>query len=485
MKKLIAVILLLAMCVTALVACGGDNDESSQSDVSVEPSEESEYINEEGLYTPRFPVEDCSDKTFTIIVRGPKAGTYRSDDFTTDSELYGELLNDAVQKRNDKIEELYHVTLDVVQSDTINDDIRNDTIANLGTYDAIMPTLPSLATFSAENLLIDLRTLNHFDEKAPWYDKHLNEAFSFNNKLYFTTGDITILNKVNTPSVLFSKELVQVRGLDNPYQLVEEKKWTFDKMIEMAKSVSTVTSNPDESIYGMVSAYGDAIGFFGASGETICAKTGDDMPYLSFGQNQRSINITQKVLSELTTGDWIVYAQEFEDPIWETSFAVFYEGRALFRYSAFSATTKLRSRSTKEFGILPMPLMDETQEDYCSYCGTTETVGVAIPICAKDPEFSAYMIDAYSAWAKNTITKAYYEVNLKTRDARDDESEAMLDIIFDNIVYDIGECYNFGDMRGMFYDLMKAKSADIVSAFETRKGQVEEAIETIKEAYED
>ncbi|MBQ0110250.1 MAG: hypothetical protein KBS44_08255 [Clostridiales bacterium] len=216
MKKLIAVILLLAMCVTALVACGGDNDESSQSDVSVEPSEESEYINEEGLYTPRFPVEDCSDKTFTIIVRGPKAGTYRSDDFTTDSELYGELLNDAVQKRNDKIEELYHVTLDVVQSDTINDDIRNDNIANLGTYDAIMPTLPSLATFSAENLLIDLRTLNHFDEKAPWYDKHLNEAFSFNNKLYFTTGDITILNKVNTPSVLFSKELVQVRDLIIP-----------------------------------------------------------------------------------------------------------------------------------------------------------------------------------------------------------------------------------------------------------------------------
>jgi hypothetical protein len=128
-------------------------------------------------------------------------------------------------------------------------------------------------------------------------------------------------------------------------------------------------------------------------------------------------------------------------------------------------------------------MLDDTQESYYSFCGTGATAGVAIPVCAQDPEFSAYMIDAYSAWAKNYLTPAYYEVNLRYKDLRDDESEEMLDIIFDCIVYDMGECFGFGNVSSIFYDQVKVGSSDVVSIFETRKPQAEAEIAQLVDTY--
>ena len=446
-----------------------------------------EFKDENGNYVPRHEVTDFDGREFTIIVRGPAFGTYQSDDFTTSSELYGQLIETAVQKRNDAVEKIYNVTLNVVKSDTINEDIRLDCASNLGTYDAIMPNLTYLARLSGDGYLHDLTTLKNFDTEAPWYDQNCSEAFSFYNQLYFTTGDITILNKVNTPSILFNKEMMNKLYEEDLYQLVRDKKWTFDKMIELAKGANNIVTSDgsysDENTYGMVTAYGDTIMFYGASGEKICEKDASDLPILSIGTTERSTNIARKVLETMTKSEWIIHAQECDDPIWETSFEIFYDGRALFRPSYFSATTKLRSRSNIEFGIVPVPLMDETQEEYYSYCLTDQTAGIAIPVSAQDPEFSAYMIDAYSAYAKNYLTTAYYDVNLMYKDIRDEQSAEMLDVIFGNIVYDIGECYNFGEIATMFQQLTADKSVDFVSNLQSKESVAQSDIDELKAMY--
>ncbi len=491
MKRIIALVLLMTLCFTCFAACDKDSDaDGSNTSTTGNAVANSEYQNEKGEYIPRHEVVDYDGRDFSIIVMGAAYGTYRSDDFTTESELYGDLIGDAVKVRNDKVEELYNVSLDVIISDDVYGDVLKDTQSNLGTYDAVMPQLPSLATLASESYLYDLNTLENFDANAPWYDQNCSKAFAFGDKLYFTTGDITILNKVCTPSILFNKEMAQTYFDEDFYQLVRDKEWTFDKMVELAKTVNNIVtpdgSYSDENTYGMVASHGDPLAFYGASGELICGKDADNMPYLSIGESERSVTIAKKILDTMGTANWLTYAQEdFPVDTWETSFEVFYNGRALFRPSAFSATTKARSRSNIVFGILPMPMMDETQDKYYSYCGTGSTAGIAIPICAEDPEFSAYMIDAYSAYAKNYITTAYYDVNLLYRDARDDESAEMLGIIFDNIVYDIGECYNYGGLKGMFEELAKAHSSDVASAIESRKSEAQYKIDELKELFAD
>lgn len=487
MKRVVTIFLLLVLMCTCLVACKSD-EETSDATSSGNQNVTDEYLDADGNYVPRHEVKDMQGKKFTIIVRGPVFGTYQSDDFTTESELYGELIDEAVQRRNDTVERLYNVELDVIKSDTIYNDILLDCQSSLGSFDAIMPSLSDLSNLAFEGYLYDLNTLDSIDINAPWYDKNCTDAFAVNDQIFFTTGDITILNKVNTPSVLFNKEMAAKYFPDTDfYQLVRDKEWTFDKLVESAKAVTSIATSDgsysDENIYGMVTAYHDTGCFYGASGELICGKDSDNMPYLMIGTTERSVTLAKKILDTFNSADWLIYANECEAPIWETSFAIFYEGRALFRPGVFSATTKLRSLSQIEFGVLPMPLMDNTQTEYRSYCTTGATAGIAIPLCAQDPEYSAYMIDAYSAWAKNYLTTAYYEINLRYRDLRDDESEEMLDIIFDNIVYDIGQCYNFGNYWTMFSELTEARSSDIASTIESRKSEAQLKIDELREMY--
>ena len=102
------------------------------------------------------------------------------------------------------------------------------------------------------------------------------------------------------------------------YQLARDKQWTLDKLVECAKSVALITtpdgSYSDDNIYGMVSSYGDAGGFYGASGELICDKNSEDLPYLAIGTTQRSTTVAQKILDVLANANvFIEYMYAFSE----------------------------------------------------------------------------------------------------------------------------------------------------------------------------
>ena len=95
------------------------------------------------------------------------------------------------------------------------------------------------------------------------------------------------------------------------------------------------------------------------------------------------------------------------------------------------------------------------------------------------------MIELIASEAKNTLTPAYYETTLKSRDARDDESEEMLDLIFGNLNYDIGQIYDFGGVASMFYTLASSDRSDIASSLEQIQGTIEAKIEETIENFRD
>ena len=503
-KNIIALLLLLTFALSLLAACGDNNgdtgtssaaDESSEytsAEVSVDPV--AQWKDADGRWAPKQSVQAVKDliaqsdkNTFNICVRGASVGTYQSDDFSTGDDtsgLYGDTLTDAVKTRNDTIAEKYGVDLIVDKNDNFMNAIRNDIESSTGTYDAIMPALKELAVLAAEGKLYELSDIEGFDINAPWYDENATKAFSIKNQVYFTTGDITILNKVCAPSVLFNKDMIESYKLESPYQLVKDKQWTFDKLIEMGRAVAD-TSRDDvfENIYGMLTEYNNTADFYGAANELITIKNADDIPVLSIGTTERSTTLLQKILETYAEGEneWLIYGQDARFGGFSKSLAVFGDGHALFRPSGFSACAKLRQNYEVNFGILPYPLMDSTQEDYVSYCGSSNDVaGIGIPITAKNPVLSAYIIDAYSAEAKNVITHAYYDVILYKKEAYDQESEEMLDIIFGNIVYDMGEAFDFGGIGTVIYELTKSRSTNVVSAldavYEAARNEIDELV---------
>lgn len=500
MKKFASLLIALLLSATAFASCqdtsgeqseatnstGTSNSSATSQDNSAEESDDP-YTDERGIYVTTLDPNKYTDKEFTIIVRGEAAAVYQSDDFVVGSEYYGDTLQIAVETRNKKIEETYGTVLNVIKENDYYSKINLDLTSGTQLYDAIMPTLPQLAGFAQQGYLCDLTQLESMNIDAPWYDQNANAAFSIGGHLFFTTGDITILNKVNTPSMLFNKDYAEELQLPDLYQLVRDNEWTYDKMMEFAKK-ATFDSDGESGMtgadnWGVLNAHGDALSFYRSFGYTICAKDGNDYPYLCITEETNTTAL-QRILTDMAeTGTWCCYAQDFDGDIWSTSLEAFKQGRVLFRPSAFSAATKLRIAGTN-FGILPMPLMNSDQDHYWASCGTGETAGFGIPLNAKDPEFSAYMIEAYSCEAKNYLTPAYMEVNLKSKDAKDDADLEMIEIIFNNIRYDVGDVYNFGKIKTVISDMVKEGDANIVSKLDSITDSINEEIETIIDEYQ-
>jgi hypothetical protein len=93
------------------------------------------------------------------------------------------------------------------------------------------------------------------------------------------------------------------------------------------------------------------------------------------------------------------------------------------------------------------------------------------------------MIEAMACGGKNFVTPAYYEVTLKSRAAKDDDSAAMLDLIFGNVVYDLGILYNFGNIN-MFDSMMANNKTGVASELQSIEPAVQAAIDAYVEAYE-
>ena len=226
--------------------------------------------------------------------------------------------------------------------------------------------------------------------------------------------------------------------------------------------------------------------FYIGAGEKLCTKDENDNPILAIGSTN-SISVSQKILSTLQSNNWVSFAQDLTSQgvaasdIWDVTLSIFGEGRAPFRVTAFSAIKKLRAYDI-DYGIVPMPMVEESQDSYYTNCAALYAYGVVVPnfLSEDDAKFAAYMIDVLSAGGKQYIATAYYDQILKNKDALDVE---ILDMIFENIVYDVGIVYGFEGLGNIHTTLMTNKSTDIVSQLDTIRDAVNAKIEEVIEKY--
>lgn len=518
MKKLIIVLLCLTVMLLPMLASCVDNgptvsqDDTSSSSESSKPDESKEedeipgYNSETGLYEPDLPEYKWEEgKIFKVLVySNVKQDTYFSEDI--EAGLYSttdEALSSAVAERNNRLYERYNnVTIKAYCVDDVVEELRKEISgANVG-YDAAMPFLGNATALAQENYFYDLASADFKDYinlSMPWWDSNFTDTMSIGDSVYFAVGDISIMQKIVSSSVLFNKPLLEevsktVGEELDLFQEVRDGTWTFDRMYQLAKAYTQESDGSQGMTYkdkwGLVASYGLPVSYYLASGESFVKKNASGTPYIYIGSTERSLTVAQKVLSRFAEKDtWRLYCNEISvsgTTIWQAGLDVFGENRALFYNSAFSAIKKLRSyKDLNEWGFLPLPKIDETQDTYYTPCTATWAYGITIPVTAPDPEFSAFMIEAMAAEAKNTITPAYYETVLKGRDTKDPESEEMLDeYIFANIKYDLGALHDFGGISSVFSTLAQSYSSDITSKLDSIKGEMQSDIDKLLAAYD-
>jgi hypothetical protein len=132
-----------------------------------------------------------------------------------------------------------------------------------------------------------------------------------------------------------------------------------------------------------------------------------------------------------------------------------------------------------DFGILPLPKYNETQERYYSDVNSYTGAMLGVPKSATDPERTSIILEALAAESRYTLFPVYYDLTLQRKYTRDEESAAMLDIIFTTTVYDSGAAYNFASIWNTMSDICGKEDRNFASFAEKNEGRVQNAIEKI------
>ena len=143
-------------------------------------------------------------------------------------------------------------------------------------------------------------------------------------------------------------------------------------------------------------------------------------------------------------------------------------------YFAFTSSAATAFNNLEfDYGVLPLPKYDEAQENYTSL-GWSHIM--MIPNTA-DADFTGLVTEWMSYYGNKLIRPKFYDSLMSVRFAQDEETVDMLDIIFNNRVYDLGDTVWGDKLRdGVFKEMFTNNDRAISSKFESMRTVMEKTI---------
>lgn len=452
MKKFVTLFLAALMLQTAVMtsACSnggdGENPITTASSIDTTPEE-----TEEERILPDLPDITFDGSDFRFY-----SWDYNEwrvwDDIWAESQN-GEPINDAVYKRNSLIEQNYdiHITFQYDVYTDYNMNVKKMVQASEEWYEVLISMGHCIPSLYTSNVFYNLHDIEYLDFEKPWWDQNAVESFTLAGYMPFAVSDMTILDKSVAGAVFFNKKLAEDYNVGNLYDRVLNNQWTIADMIEIGKNVSDDLNGDgkydDDDRYGLVCGDDPVYLLFHGSGCRYITTDADGYPKLSF-ESEYNYTVIQYYLENLMYDEQLTRNNAFvsnSKPVVK----MFMENQSLFYMDKIVAFNTLRDMEA-DFGILPIPKYETSQSNYQSSVSVFGGNLISVPITSTHLEMIGVIIEAMSAESKYTLIPAFYDTVLKAKSMRDNESEAMLDIIFDNLVFDLGDYYNLANFSDNF-----------------------------------
>lgn len=149
---------------------------------------------------------------------------------------------------------------------------------------------------------------------------------------------------------------------------------------------------------------------------------------------------------------------------------------------ALSGVNLIAGDMQSDFGIIPVPKLNEAQDQYYSTFQYNNAHSLSVPKSAQDLTRTGLITEALQMFSHDTVLPAYYDYTLTNRNARDTDSAEMLDLIFASRNFDISLAYN--NKTGVLNFLQTnavADSFDYASKEAANRQKVEKAVDEIIE----
>jgi hypothetical protein len=425
------------------VACGNSGTEEQSNATTTQAAAQnssSDAVVTEPVETqdpttvPEIPEVTYEGETF-LVANDIIGDTKYSSDSMFNFDVTGDIYEDAVYNRTVLIEELFKIKLEEIKVGST--DVINTVMAGTDEYDLHTATLSNMNAVVNRKCVYDLYEIEELHLEKAWWDQNAQQKCSFDGKLYYTFSDFVITGVDNSRATYFNKTLHNQLGLEDLYQLVDEGKWTYTKMAEMAKvAVSDLNGDGQITTDDRMGIYNGNTTFYEAMltgcGAELVQMGEDGIPYFFWlDEQERFVEVYQALLSTFMADNiYIKGGGELDN---------FKQDRTLFTIAVLSYAVKWRAE-TLEFGILPVPKWDEAQENYLNVSPNGHAL--MIPITVQDTDRVGTVLEALSYYSSKYYSEdaampAYFEKALTAKSARDNESAKSLEIIHDNICYTV------------------------------------------------
>lgn len=497
MKRIIPAIMTL---LTLLCACGEAAAQAPADTTAAAAS--TEAVTESETETEIFPdVPDDLDfggRTFTILCNEYPVPGWTQYDIDAE-ELNGSPVNDAVFTRNSVIEEKYNCVINERKIDygQVSTTLSKVVKAGDPAIDIATPLFwcGQIATNATAGLFVDLNTVPTMNLSSPWYDQQSVRDFGLMDRLYFITSDLTIGDLIATAGMVFNKKLYDdyqyASSYGDIYDLVRSGKWTLEMMKTMVLSLSSDLNGDgvmnDLDFYGLLYQRDSLPSFFNAFGMRVADVDGDGMPVYTLINDTNAVKL-DALFSFLYTKENCFHVMNWFDKT-STDFTtgmcnMFMNNQGMFMWIRFADVEMLRNMDI-DFGIIPVPKWDEPQEQYYSAVNQHMGTATVIPVSCESVDMEGCFLEVLCCESMKKLIPAYYDVTLQGKVTRDEESVDMLDLIFENRVYDIGSIFNFGNFGQDMYQMTVTYDSSYASIWAKKESKYATALEKFITKYQE
>ena len=460
----------LLLVALLLTSCGGESGEVTESQPT--DTTEPEVTTAEAV----IPERDFNDYNFNIL-NGNVYSWFTVSNVTTEEEN-GDTMNDAIYQRNRKVEERYKITITETPTNAAQSDYLKSVQAGDNSFDVALLRMEWALPVVLQNAAVNWSDIPHLELDREWWVKGSLTSMSLMNNIYYGVSlfDTTHFDSVRV--FYFNKQMVEDFKLESPYELVESGKWTLNKFHEMGMAVASDLNGDgkwDEN---------DRYGFGGTpnvTGNTLMCGVGailsigkdkDDVPFFDLDK-ESSIERLTAVSKIMGTDDGFVCRENYGD--------VFKSGNILFSNELIYGAVQMRDSET-DFGIIPAPKWDEDQEEYINLGGSP--FFMTVPTTSEDLDRTGAIMEALAYDSMGLIDKAMYDIVLKGKSSRDDESIGMLDLIFSTLHYyhPLANSYLNAPLADQY--IWNGKT-DFASYFASVKDKIQGDIDTAMQTYRD
>lgn len=487
-KKKIAICLLAALLLTS---CGSATTEekdttATQDNVGADTTVGETETTEDDLFL--ITQEDNGGRTFTLLTTETQQYEYDAE------EMNGDVVNDAVYGRNMAVEELLGIDFEFIYKPgdwanrkTYCQIIQNSIMAADGAFDIVSGMISCVQPIASTDLFMNVYDIPEIDLNNPWWVSELQDGLTIQGKLIGFIGDMSLSMYKGLSVIYANLDLLEDRGMEDPYALVLNNEWTLDKMIEVASGTGQDLNGDGkytlgDDVYGMV-IYEVAYRSMQASLDIQAVGLDEEGVPTINPLGDKMATAVDKLTAFLKSADVLCENQSTEERSIVNGY--FAADKVLYYMTKLESLDDLRDMES-DFAILPYPKYDADQSKYLTLIATA-TQMTYVPTTTNDAALTGKVCEALSYYSYKDVVPAYYDVALKNKYSRDENTQKMLDIIRSGAVMPFEYAYSTVIGGKVWPNMLLCNSslnedgnvASVLASMQSVwEGAIEEAMET-------